>query len=228
MNDFAIIAEGYTDQLVIKNILLGFFAEGEEPGITFVQPLYDATSARTAPSPGGFDQVIKYFETGKFRDALQLNRFLVVHIDTDVSEQYGVAQREEGRELAPHELISRVVERFHALIGPEVLSRHGERFLFAIAVDEIECWLLPLFFSNNKKGKLTGCREALNHELRLAGRAPLATADGKFKDPAVYSAESRPYRRRKVLLQHRDDQPSLAAFLAELERRNIQIAAPET
>jgi hypothetical protein len=66
--DFAIVAEGYTDQVVLKHILLGFFGDaGEEPLINFEQPLLDTTSQRAEYSPGGWDLVIKYFQQGKYK-----------------------------------------------------------------------------------------------------------------------------------------------------------------
>jgi hypothetical protein len=227
MLDFAIVAEGFTDQVVLKNILLGFFSEwDEEPTVNFVQPLYDTTGQSAVPSPGGFDQVIKYFETGRFREALQLNRYLVVHIDTDVSDLYGVPWHADGRELTPEELIERVVARLRDLIGAEIWQAHGARFLFAVAVHSIECWLLPLCFDNNqkaKRAKIAGCLEAANHARRVAGQPPLSTgaARNEHKHPEVYAALSRAYAKYKTLMQHCHDNPSFAVFVRELERRSI-------
>jgi hypothetical protein len=227
MTDFAIVAEGFTDQVVLKNILLGFFEDqDEEPTINFEQPLLDATSQHGAYSPGGWGLVIKYFELGKFKQALQLNRFLVVHIDTDVSEQtgYDVPWREQGLELSPEELIDRVVVKFRALIGEEIYKTHGERFIFAVAVHSIECWLLPLFLRDKKRSKITGCLEAANHELRTKKLPVLSRGDSK--DPKGYTAASSGYRKRKTLLQHKSDNPSLTVFIRELERRAISLPTP--
>lgn len=226
-SDFAIVAEGLTDQIVLRHILLGFFAGWEEePTINFVQPLYDTTASHGNPSPGGFDQVIKYFETGRFREALQFNRYLVVHLDTDVSEQYAVSWRQDGRERTPEELVDAVAERLRGLIGEEICQAHGERFLFAVAVHSMECWLLPLCIDASQKAKqakIAGCLEAANHALRLTSRPPLSMGEGRseHKDERAYAALARSYLKRKVLLQHRDANPSLGVFLRNLEDRQI-------
>jgi hypothetical protein len=226
MMDFAIVAEGYTDQMVLKHILLGFFGDaGEEPLINFEQPLLDTTSQQAGYSPGGWDLVIKYFQQGKYKQALQLNRYLIVHIDTDVSESYGVAKHQDGQELTPETLVAAVVERFRGLIDEDIYNRHGERFLFAIAVHSIECWLLPLVFDNDKKAKITGCLEAIDHERRKDKLAPLSSGSGK--NPDSYAALSRPYRKHKELMRHADANPSLRIFLETLAQRNIQLPPAE-
>lgn len=232
MMDFAIVAEGYTDQVVLKHILLGFFGDaGEEPLINFEQPLLDTTSQPSHPSqqtgysPGGWDQVLKYFQQGKYKQALQLNRYLVVHIDTDVSESYGVAKHRDGQELSPEALVTEVIERFRGLIDADIYNRHGHRFLFAIAVHSIECWLLPLVFDNDKKAKITGCLEAIDHERRKVGQPPLSSGPGK--NPSSYQSLSRPYRKRKDLTRHADANPSLRVFLETLAQRSIQLTTEE-
>lgn len=228
MNDFAVIAEGVTDQVVIENILHGFFADSdEEPTVSYVQPLRDTTSKHGPYNPGGWSLVLKYFELGKFKQALEFNRFLIVHIDTDVSEQPGfdVPWRDQGRELSPEELIERVAAKLRAMIGETINKEHGHRFIFAVAVHSIECWLLPILFKDNKKSKITGCLDAADHELRVQKRPRLRRGDGK--DPDGYKAASATYRKRKILFQHRDANPSLTVFLRELEQRNITISPPE-
>lgn len=230
-SDFAIVAEGVTDQIILKHILVGFFGDwDEEPTINFVQPLYDTTGQKGAPSPGGFDQVIKYLESSRYREALQFNRYLVIHLDTDVSEQYGVQKRDGERERTIEELFDAVTGRLRRLIDESTLVSHGHRFLFAIAVHSSECWLLPLCFSGNqeaKQRKVAGCLAAANHALRKSNRSPLSAGEGRneHKDPVAYLALARHYSKQKTLLEHRRSNPSLSIFLDTLQQRNIQLAA---
>lgn len=222
MGDFAIIAEGITDQVVLKNVLLGFYADrDEEPLINFEQPRLDE-SARTH-APGGWTLVVRYFKEGLYKAALQTNAYLVVHIDTDVSEEYGVAKGAPGDEPA---LIERVLASFQALIEPEIWQAHRDRFIFAVAVHEIECWLLPLLFATQaaKSAKIVGCFKAADDQLRREGRPGLRDREGR-KDPIGYRLASDAYRRQKVLLRHRDDNVSLKVFVGELARRNLPIPA---
>lgn len=175
---FGIVAEGITDQVVIENILSGYFGgDGEEPIVAYVQPLNDATAKKSAPPPGGWDQVFKFFHAGEHRKALQTYDYLVVQVDTDVSEQkgYDVPHRDGGRELTAAELVARVAAKIKDIIGAEFLALYGSRFLFAIAVDGIECWLMPLLYEDKRAEKTTGCLNAANKNPALpAGSSHLS------------------------------------------------------
>jgi hypothetical protein len=89
--------------------------------------------------------------------------------------------------------------------------------VFAIGLDEIECWLLPVVFDRSEKPaltKVTGCLEALNAKLRKLNEAPLSTL-GSGKDPRRYDRVSAKYRRRKQL-EEAATNPGLLRFLCEL------------
>lgn len=221
MATFGIIAEGITDQIVIENILIGYFAEeDEEPFVTYVQPLLDRTGQSSVPAPGGWGLVLEYLKRGEHLNALQYHDYLILQIDTDVSEQagYDVPWRAGGRELDPVELAGRVIEKLKSIIGHDVCAENGHRILFAVAVHGIECWLLPLFFTNNKAAKVTGCLQAANNERRKKNLTPLSKADGEDKDPRSYRDASLPYQDHKTLLRFSKKNPSLCAFVEQLER----------
>jgi hypothetical protein len=234
MGDFALVAEGVTDQLILKQILLGFFQAyteetGEDPIINFEQPPLDETSRHGEHPPAGWSLVFKYFKDGRFKQALQTNRYLIIQIDTDVCEEYGVARQEDGKCLSPDELVDRVIARFWSLIDEDFRKEHGERFLFAVAVDEIECWLLPLILPESQKqkqGKTTGCLETLNHERTRQNEPRLSDPQGK-KYPDVYRRVVKPYGKNKELLRCQDRNPSLKRFIQELEQRRIRLSPPE-
>lgn len=220
MATFGVIGEGITDQIVIEQILLGCFdGDDEEPVVNFVQPLLDRTGSAGSPEPGGWTLVLRYLALGKHREALQFNDYLILHIDTDVCEEkgYDVLRREAGRELSPDELAARVTEKLMLLVGADVLADHGHRFLFAVAVDGIECWLLPLVFTNKKAGKTTGCLDAVNFERRKKKLAPLSKLDGSDKDPRAYQDASRPYADGRQLRKLAGKSPSLARFVEQVD-----------
>ena len=157
MLKFGVIAEGPTDQIVIENILLGYFQDQEdEPAIHPIQPPRPLTE-----TPGGWGHVFKSLERKDYAGALQYNDYLVIHIDTDVQEQPGfdVPRRDGGKELSVSERVDRVIARLKQDIDPEFYKANAHRILFAIAVDTIECWLLPLLYDDQKAAKTTGCLE---------------------------------------------------------------------
>lgn len=222
MPSFGIIAEGITDQIVIEQVILGAFDGGDEddePVVNYVQPLLDRTAQAAAPAAGGWTLVFQYLKLDKHREALQSNDYLVLQIDTDVCDEKGfdVPRQEGGKALSPAELAARVTAKLQTMLGADVLEAHAHRILFAIAVDGIECWLLPLVFTNNKAGKTTGCLGAMNHELRKQKRTPLSKADGEAKDPRAYKDVARAYADSGKLRKLAGKNPSLGLFVDQLD-----------
>jgi hypothetical protein len=222
MASFAIIAEGVTDQAVLENILQGYFDADEELVVNHVQPPRDATAKGGGPAPGGWTLVFRSLRAGDHRKALQLNDYVIVHIDTDVSEEagYDVSHRAaDGRPLRPEELVEQVKIKLIAAMDPEFCARNAGRIIFAIAVDSIECWLLPLLYEGEaaKKAKITGCAEAADRKLRRMNRPPLSIAGGK--NLSSYERVSRDYARRRKLMEHRGENPSLRVFVDNLAPR---------
>jgi Domain of unknown function (DUF4276) len=215
MPSFGVISEGSTDQAVIKNILCGYF--GEEPDTTQIQPPSDS-------EPGGWTVLFKCFEAGRHKEALQHNDYLIVQIDTDVSEHkgYDVPRRDsEGKEFTPEELAGKVIERLKRAMGEEFCRDYSERLIFAISVHSLECWLLPLLFDSEptSAGKIAGCLSAANNKLRRLDQATLSDPNEEKKDLAVYRKISKAYQKRKSLRGVYQKNPSLRLFIEQLELR---------
>ncbi len=224
MADFAIVAEGYTDQLVLTAVLDGFYGDCDEgPDVVHEQPPLDATAEGRGYAAGGWSLVVDYFREAKYLQALQLNRYLVVHIDTDVAEEFGVARRGEGRPLDADELVQAVVANLCDRVPLAFREAIRPRLVFAIGVDEIECWLLPLVFDKSKKAKrakTTGCREELDHELRKRKEPTLGRSDGG-KNPDAYRALSKALTKRKTLDEACRVNAGFRHFVEQLERLNF-------
>lgn len=217
MGDFAIVGEGVTDQIVLKNILLGYYQDRAlEPLIVFEQPPLDATGiAGLAHAPGGWTLVVRYLRERSYLQALQFNRYVVIQIDSDIAGDLGVARTDV---VSDEDFIELIVGKLCSYIAEADLVMVRDRLLFAIGLDEIECWLLPLVFDRSQKpflAKTTGCLEAVNHKLRQSKDAPLSTL-GSGKDPKRYERVSAGYRRRKPL-EDAATNPGFARFLRELE-----------
>jgi hypothetical protein len=225
--DFAIIAEGITDQLVLKNVILGFFDEQEEPVVNFAQPLLDATSKSTEYAHGGWTLVRQYFQERKFLQALQLNKYLVVHIDADIAADLGIELVANGQQRTPAEFVEAIIEYFRGLIGDEVWNKHHARFVFAIGIDAIECWLLPLVFDRSNKKKLqktTGCLDTIDRELRKKNRPTLSR--GESKDPDAYRDLSEDFKRRADVEEAARHNPGFQRFVHQLG--SIELSGPIT
>lgn len=221
MNDFALVTEGPTDQVILKNILLGYFhGQPVEPSIYREHP-----DPQAAVAFGGWTLLLNYLQAKKFRQALQLNRFLIVQIDTDVSEDRGfdVPKQDANGPLSVEAMVASVIERLKSEIGVEDWAIYGDKFIFAIAVHQTECWALPLWENEaGKAGKTENCLNALGQALR---RNNLPWVQEGNKDVRIYDTATRGYRKRRDLLQLGPKNPSLKILLDELNRRNIELLA---
>jgi hypothetical protein len=216
MGDFAIVGEGVTDQIVLRNIILGYYQDHEpEPLIVFEQPPLDATGSAGLPhAPGGWTLVVRYLRARSYRQALQLNRYVVIQIDSDIASDLGVPRTDV---VSDEDFIELIVDKLCSYIAEEDLAGVRGRLLFAIGFDEIECWLLPLVFDRSERAalaKTTGCLEAINQKLRKSDE-PLLSTQGGGKDPRRYARVSARYRRGKQL-EDAATNPGFARFLREL------------
>jgi hypothetical protein len=226
--DFALVGEGVTDHAVLKNILRGYLkGQPREPRFTARQPDRDATADREWQQYGNWENVFRYLREGHHRDALQFNYYLVVQVDTDCSEHpnFGVSRRVGGRLLKVPVFVEQVVERIRREIGEADCKVYGNRLLFAVCVDSLECWLLPLWADQEvKQAKTTGCLETLNHGLRKQNQ-PAINPSNKRAQP--YEKASSGYRNRRELLSLGRRNPSLGLFLNSLDAGKITLEADQ-
>jgi len=220
MIKFGLITEGHTDQIVIKSILAGYFNRSDLV-IRPLQPEIDKDK-----NPGGWTLVFDYCKSKKFRESFQSNEYIIIQIDTDVlvdseNSNYNVPSRDEnGNKFTIQQLIEKVIEKFRDVIGKEFYDKYQQRIVFSISVDSIECWFLPLYYTDNRKSKSQNCLDTLNQEL---SRRENFTIDKNAKNPDSYRKISKQYGKRKILMQHYQDNPSLKTFIEEIQSRNIQI-----
>ncbi len=222
-NKFALITEGKTDQIVIGKILAGYF-DNEDLDVNVLQPLGDETDKNRGQNFGGWHKVFEYCQSGEFRGAFQFNDYVIIQIDTDVSEEthYDVPKYENGKELSPGQLIKKVVEKFKNLMTSEFYAAYEDRIIFAISVHSIECWLLPLYYTDKRKAKIRNCSDTMDKALRKKGVTCLQDKNGK-KTTNTYREISKAYCKHKTLMRYYKENPSFRIFIEEIDKRNITI-----
>jgi len=226
MATFGFITEGVTDQVIIEYVLNGYF-DTDDIVINELQPLCDETDKSRSENYGGWKLVFDYCESTKFKEAFQFNDYIIIQIDTDVSEEvhYDISKQDEkGKDLNVIDLIKRVKEKFKNLIGENFFNSHEKKIIFAISVHSIECWLLPLYYTDNKKSKIKNCLGTLNRGLiKKEG----FTIDSENKNVAYYRKISENFRKHKELMRLYKENPSLKIFIEEIENRKIIIEKEE-
>lgn len=220
MTLFGLVAEGPSDHAVLENILLGLFDEEDiSDEITILQPLRDATEQEAIKAFGGWYKVFEYCRSSDFRGAFQDVQYLVIQIDTDVSEEihYDVKQTDEdGIKLSPEKLIMKVKDKFSAIItsafGEAFFHSIKDRLLFAISVNEIECWLLPLYYTDKTKMASNNCDYKLHQK-----------AGAFSKEYRAYSRISKNYQKAKILKKSYPDNPSFRIFIEDILSKDITL-----
>ena len=218
MINLGLITEGLTDQIVIENILRGYF-NNPDLDITWLQPERDENDENKFTGYGSWSQVFAYCRSIDFQLSFQSNDYIIIQIDTDVSEEYGIPQQDENGEFTPEELIVKVIEKFKQEIGEDFYSKCQQQIIWAISVHSIECWLLPLYYQDKKKkSKFKNCLETLNKELIKKHNFRIDA-----KNPEYYRTISKQYSKHKVLMGCYKDNPSLNSFLVEIESKKIVV-----
>lgn len=206
-NIFAGIAEGITDQKVIDNILAGYF-NNRDINVNWLQP------AKIGKS-GGHGEVTNYCRSRKFKAVFDLNEYVIIHIDTDISLELGVPHQDEnGQLILPEYLIEGVIAKFREIIGEDIYSQYAENIIFAIAVHKIECWLLPLHCQETKSETID-CQSILSK---------IFPEMKQGKDYKHYQRISTEYSNNAALLKLYPENPSLKIFIEQLASKNIEIS----
>jgi len=138
---------------------------------------------------------------------------MIIQVDTDCAQDFGVEVPSGKYADVWPEIVERVKSRLIDAMPAGLYAEHANRIIFAIAVDSIECWLLPLFTQQNKRAKTTGCLGELNQQLKKFG----FTIDAKQKNKGGhYQKVVRKIKKRKDVEAMTKHQPSFRAFLDQL------------
>ena len=110
----------------------------------------------------------------EIKNVFAANDFLVIQIDTDTCSlaNYDVDVYEENHKKVSDEVLyERVKSRLFKNISEDMQKQYGDRILFAICINETECWLLPLYYENDAKKRCatTNCIYILNQRLQTEG-----------------------------------------------------------
>ena len=208
MHTFGAIVEGITDFPVINSILIGYFNDSRID-INLISPINFKVSSN-------YDKVFKSCKPEKLKRAFLANKYIIIHVDTDVSASFGISHYEDSKALSPEQLIDKVADKFKHQMGEEFYSQYGHRIIFAIAVHSIECWLFPILASlasEDKSAETDNCCQTLEK-----------TVPSFRKKYDYYQEITERYRNHDDLLKLYRENPSLKIFIEQLANRNIEIS----
>lgn len=181
MATFAIISEG-----ISENISLHALVEKMRHTETYfadIQPRTDVKHSHAVQEgSGGWTEVLSHCNTEVFKQALQSNDYLVVQIDTDRCDDpsFGIRRTDEKNEpRTDEEIYNDIIARLLQEVDKDFYEGNRNRIIFAICFDEIECWFLPLFYSDKRACATTGCIGKINQELAKGKGDYYIPEDGK-------------------------------------------------
>lgn len=213
---FGLACEGPTDQIVIENILCGYFDNpdlGDE--IKPLQPAFDETDQKHGE--GGWRMLFKYLASTRFRDDVLNSGYLVLQIDSDIAEEIPAQHCDHhGNELATVVLITNIQTKLIASINSGAngfYETHAEKIIFAICVHSLECWLVA---HHGEQNTIHDCFEVLKtvidpKRIRVA------------KKRRNYDQLSQPFLDRQNLIATASKDTSLKIFLQALEPIEINL-----
>ena len=205
MYTFGAIVEGITDFPIINSILIGYFNDSTID-INLISPISFKASSN-------YDKVFKSCKPEKLKRAFLANKYIIIHVDTDVSESFGVSHSEDDKPLSPQQLIDKVIGKFRLEMGEDFYEKYANRIIFAIAVHSIECWLFPLFTPDNQSSQTENCCKVLEK-----------IVPSFRKDYGYYQEITEKYRNHDDLLNLYPKNPSLKMFIEQLADKNIEIS----
>lgn len=229
MITFGIISEGPTDQIVLENILCGYFSNANlNENIHFIQPFRDNTDKYGAADQGGWFNVFEYCMSKRLLESFEQNDYIIIQVDTDRSEDKNFDVRktnEEGIRYTPEELIGKVIEKFQQIFVTAFEEKHNlfqNRIIYAICVEEIECWLLPLFYDDRIQNATNNCIRRLNNVISdsLGFYIDRNNKNNRGKE---YDKLSKGYLKNKILMANYRNNVSLKVFIGSLGLLNIKL-----
>ncbi len=207
---FRIVSEGVTDQETITRILQSF-TENKDLEATRLYP-------HNALEPAGKDNVIDYCRTDEFKGAFGFTDFVVVQLDTDWLQTEGTRRDwiiPQIEKKTSEEVVAVVREKLIAEIGADFYAAHSHQIIFAIAVSEIECWFLGLYFDAKKAAKTENCIKLLN----AVAKERTGYYIGEKKPLELYRIMCKEFKKKPDLKKYSQHNESFRLFIAELEEK---------
>jgi hypothetical protein len=220
MANIGIISEGITDQIVIEYILVGLLQD-DDLSIDPLQPSRDATDEDLATSAGNWDKVFEYCESSRFQYAVLNTDFVIVQIDADIFKTKEISEKYRlhfATDISVEDCVLQIQNMLIELIGRDFYTSYSSKIIFAISIDSIECWLLPIYFQNKPQqaSKTVNCLNTLNQALSKQENYVIDK-----KKPQYYRKASKPYLKHKDLVKLYPMNPSLNIFVESVLSKNI-------
>lgn len=213
MVKIALITEGITDQFIIKPIIKNCF-KNIEFQFNSIQPPVDETDKQA--DFGNWLNVMNCCEDYiRLKETLLFNDYIVIQIDADVSHNKGF----DVPKVANNTIwCDSIIKRLQELIPPGIWETYKERFIFAIGVKIMECWLVALVSSRKVETITNNCLYKLNQELAKTkiGKINLNNKNS-YQSRKVYQTVASMLKKRKIIEKNAKTNIGFERFIKQLD-----------
>ena len=212
MAKFGLITEGITDQIVLENILCGFYKDYEDldEEIYALEPPRDETDTKQAHSEFGmgWTAIFNYLSETRFRDDVLNSNYVIIQIDTDIAENMDCSKNQSIQEVLEC-VTQKIINQINTT--EEFYQAHQDKIIFAISIHSLECWILPLYLS--KKEIIHQCFDKLKKEVPKVSKKLKVE-----KTYRSYDTLSQKFLKHKKLLEIASKNTSFQIFINTLPK----------
>jgi len=216
MTKIALITEGITDQYIIRPIIENYF-ENKDFVFRPISPSIDETDKQTGF--GSWTNVINTCQVENFEEILNFNDYIVIQIDADISYTKGfdVSHSENGIQIEQSVLCNKVIDKLISVIPTTIFTKFSERFIFAIGILTMECWLLTTINPLKNKNITNNCLFKIN-ELLAKKNIDIINPNDKnsFKSKSIYKKLSGNFKNRKEIEKYSKYNIGFQIFIEQL------------
>lgn len=168
MTNIGLISEGISEHHIIKHIVERYLGE-DNYSLNQIQPKIKKQGQQEKQDNfGGWLEVLNHCTEEKFDEILVYNDYIIVQIDTDRCESinYDVKKTKLNCHIkTDEELYNDICRRINKNISALKQAQYKNKIIFAICFNETECWLLPIYYTDNTKCNTTNCIFKLNQKI---------------------------------------------------------------
>ncbi len=216
MIKIALITEGVTDQFVIKPIIENYYKD-KEFRFTPIQPPVDETDKQTGF--GSWTNVVNVCKDDNIIELFDYNDFVVIQIDADISQEksFNVPHSNKGNQIESKVLCENIIARLQSFIPEGTWEKYADRFLFAIGIYSIECWLVALVNPRHSNKNIQNCLFRLNNGLSKKNIRPINPKDkNNFNSRTAYKNLANQFRNKKIIDKYANKNIGFECFVEQM------------
>lgn len=219
--NIALVTEGISEHWVIKRIVEHYLKDKfESIDNVIVNQIQPQISNNTQTKTGGWSEVLNFCKRTKDVEAALIEAdCLIIQIDTDQSDKapFNVSHHQQGSTPKTNEeLYTDIVDKLRSIISSDVYAEYKDKIIFAICIHTIECWLLPIYYTNHHKTDIHKCLETLNKELKKRDLTTIPTKGQKNGRKIAYENILKSWKKKKDIETHSTHNVGFSNFITDL------------